>query len=93
MTKTRKIAVNVTAIIAAAIAVGGWAIHSTPAVVHAIDARYVHTTDFRIFQQGEHETRVADSLNHETEVRDIRRMLSGLDSSDRCRRSQPRFCR
>lgn len=91
--KNKRVAINVTAIISAAVVVGGWAVHSAPTAVRAIDSRYVHSTDFKAFQQGEHETRLADSLNHEAEVKDIYRMLSGLDSSDRCRRLQTRFCR
>jgi hypothetical protein len=76
--------------IAAALAVLGWAATSGWTTV---DRRYVHADEFALLQAGEARQRMIDSVMLASDLRDVRRMLSGLDSSDRCRRHQSEFCR
>lgn len=88
--QTKKRVLNVGAIVSATLTIGGMAVKSS---AQALDGRYVHTDTFAVFQAGEAQWRLRDSLTLAAEMRDMRRMLSGLDSSDRCRRGQREFCR
>lgn len=79
---------------AAVLAVIGWGVPvSASATIHALDGRWVRDSAFQVYQQGILRKFDRDSLNYAADMRDIRRMLSGLDSSDRCRRGQHDFCR
>lgn len=60
--KTRNIRISITAILAAAVVVGGWMVNNAPKVASALDRRYVHTDSFAIHQQGEALVHQRDSL-------------------------------
>lgn len=78
MTKIRKISISIGAIIAGAIAVGGWALNSAPKVASAIDARYVHTARYSV-----------DSVGHAAEMQRIDTALSQLVRACQHRRECP----
>lgn len=50
------------------------------------DETYVRRDSFSLMRR-------TDSLTALSDRREVFRLLSGLDSSDRCRRGQPGFCR
>lgn len=61
--------------------------------VRQVDGLYVRRVAFDVYQQGLAKKALVDSLNYAGDMREVRRILSGLDSSDRCRRGQQGFCR
>lgn len=89
----RKTALNLGAWTGALVAVVGGAYTGGARVVQMADERYVADSAFVSFQQGLARKFIADSLNAASDLRDMRRMVAGLDSSDRCRRGQTGFCR
>lgn len=79
---------------AALLVIVGWAIpKGADGALQAVDARYVRADTFRVFQQGLREARITDSAGIAGDLREIRYFMARLDSSDRCRRGQQRFCR
>lgn len=88
--QAKKATINFSAMLGAALAVMGWAAQRSAT---ALDARYVHVDAFAAAQAGFAKQRAVDSTALASDMRDVRRMLSGLDSSDRCRRGQRDFCR
>jgi hypothetical protein len=57
------------------------------------DATYVRRDTFALYQQGVANQRRNDSLNASGALREVFHIVSGLDSSDRCRRGQSGYCR
>lgn len=80
MTPRKKALINVGAIIGALLTVGGWAVRSSAMVV---DARYVHADTFALKS-------IRDSLNYRNDVREIRAMLTHLESDLHVARSNGR---
>lgn len=79
---------------AAILAVVGWGVPTgANASLRAVDGRYVRTDTFRVYQQGMREKAITDSTTGAFELREIRHILAGLDSSDRCRRGFRMYCR
>lgn len=69
--RTKKIAINLTALVSAIIAVTAW---GAPRVGAFVDARYVHADTFALL-------RLRDSLNYRQDIKDIHRILAGIDSA------------
>lgn len=59
MTRTRKVLLNVSAMIGALLAVSGWAVRKGAS---AIDDRYVHADAFTVYQQSQAQQHQLDSL-------------------------------
>lgn len=93
MTRSRRISLNLGVAVSGLIAVLGGAWGGGKQVVSIADARYVQTDSFAAFQAGEALRHRTDSLTLVAEMKDVRRYLAGLDSSDRCNRGQRGFCR
>lgn len=69
--RTKKIAINLTALVSAIITVTAW---GAPRVGAFVDARYVHADTYALF-------RLRDSLTYRADVTEIRRLLFHLDST------------
>lgn len=74
---------NFGVVVAAILAVLGWAITSGWT---AVDHRYVHSDSFTVWHQR-------DSLNQQRNDAETKRILYGLDSSDKCNRKLRNYCR
>lgn len=71
----------------------GAAAWTARAMISTVDARYVHTENFTAYQQGQALQHQRDSSSSSNELHDIRAVVFGLDSSDRCRRGYHGYCR
>lgn len=78
---------------AAIIAVVGWGIpKAANAGLDAVDARYVRSDTFRVYQQGAREKAILDSTTLLFELRELRYYVARLDSSYRCDRGFRVYC-
>lgn len=59
----------------------------------AADRTYVLRDSFALYQREIESTRRADRAAIADSLREVVHILSGLDSSDRCRRKQQNYCR
>lgn len=73
--RTKRVAINLSALIGAVIAVGGWAVKSG---ARAIDERYVHTDSFRVVQSGAALRHQRDSLSYDAQFARIDTSLAAL---------------
>ena len=58
----------------------------------AADSTYVRRDTFALHNATERQSHIRDSLLSAADRREVRALLFGLDSSDRCRRGQTNYC-
>jgi hypothetical protein len=87
---TKKRAVSFTISSAALVTAMAW---GAPRAAPIVNQHWVLRDTFTVFQVGLAMKAQRDSLNLVSELHELRRMVTGLDSSDRCRRGQREFCR
>jgi hypothetical protein len=93
-TKRRTWTITLTgAALLSAVAWGSQIVAPVSSAASAVNQHWVPRDTFDAYQEGLERRQLTDSINHRDEILEIRRMVAGLDSSDRCRRGLRGYCR
>lgn len=84
--RTKKVVINISALVTAIAGAIAWV---APRGAQIVDARYVHTDSFALLRQRDSLTQLAEFRELHAEVKEIHRIVAGLDTAFHQRRRAP----